>query len=340
MKDKIEQVRSDIEQYVLDDPAKIDKYKSLFTGKKGVINELFAEFKALPGPEKAQFGKVLNELKQFALKKLKDYQDSASRVQRSTAPEDLSLPGDPSHLGSRHPISLTMNEILGIFQRVGFEVADGPEIEDDWHNFTALNLPDNHPAREMQDTFYIQKDPDYLLRTHTSNVQIRVMENSKPPIRILAPGRVFRNEAISARSHCFFHQVEGLYIDKGVSFADLRQILDYFAKQMFGPKAKTKFRPSFFPFTEMSAEMDVYWGLESEDDYRITKGTGWLEVLGCGMVDPAVLENCGIDPNEYSGYAFGIGVDRMAMLRYGINDIRTLSQNDLRFLEQFSSLHI
>jgi phenylalanyl-tRNA synthetase alpha chain len=249
---------------------------------------------------------------------------------------DLSRPGESFEIGARHPISLVKNQIIDIFSRIGFNVSEGPEIEDDWHNFTALNLPLHHPARDMQDTFFIQTDPDILLRTHTSSVQVRYMENNQPPIRTISPGRVYRNEAISARSHCFFHQVEGLYIDKNVSFADLKQTLQYFTTELFG-KSKIRLRPSYFPFTEPSAEVDVYWGLETETDYKMTKGTGWLEIMGCGMVDPNVLENCGIDSKEYSGFAFGMGIDRIALLLHQISDIRLLSENNVRFLEQFKS---
>ena len=241
-------------------------------------------------------------------------------------------------MGSRHPISLVRNQITDIFKRIGFSLSEGPEIEDDWHNFSALNLPEEHPARDMQDTFFIQTNPDFLLRTHTSSVQIRYMQKNKPPIRILSPGRVYRNEAISARAHCIFHQVEGLYVDEKVSFSDLKQCLLYFAKEMFGKKSKIRLRPSYFPFTEPSAEVDIYWGLKTESDYRITKGTGWLEVLGCGMVDPNVLDNCGIDSKKYTGYAFGMGIERIAMLKYGVKDLRLFFENDVRFLKQFSSL--
>jgi phenylalanyl-tRNA synthetase alpha chain len=247
-----------------------------------------------------------------------------------------SLPGFFNELGSRHPVSSVVAEMTLIFERLGFSVASGPEIEDDWHNFTALNLPEHHPSRDMQDTFFIQTDPDVLLRTHTSSVQVRYMENNKPPIRTISPGRVFRNETISARSHCIFHQVEGLYIDKNVSFADLKQTLLYFTESLFG-NSKIRLRPSYFPFTEPSAEVDIYWGLETETDYRITKGTGWLEIMGCGMVDPNVLKNCSIDPKKYSGYAFGMGIERIAMLLYQIGDIRLFFENDIRFLEQFKS---
>ena len=249
---------------------------------------------------------------------------------------DYTLPADFLKIGSRHPISIVKNKIIDIFSKIGFDISEGPEIEDDWHNFTALNLPEYHPARDMQDTFYVSKNPDYLLRTHTSSVQIRHMENNEPPIRTISPGRVYRNEDISARSHCFFHQIEGLYIDENVSFVDLKQTLLHFTKQLFG-KSKIRLRPSYFPFTEPSAELDIYWGLNSEADHRITKGTGWLEILGCGMVDPNVLENCKIDPNKFSGYAFGMGIERITMLLYQIEDIRTFYENDVRFLQQFKS---
>ena len=277
----------------------------------------------------------LNELKQAVQEK----GETLKQGQQSQQPQDTldwTRPGFPQHFGSRHPISLIKNRIIDIFTQIGFSLSEGPEIEDDWHNFTALNLPEYHPARDMQDTFFIQTQPDILLRTHTSSVQVRYMENNEPPIRILSPGRVFRNEAISARSHCIFHQVEGLYIDKEVSFADLKQVLMYFTKALFG-KSQIRLRPSYFPFTEPSAEVDIYWGLETETDYRITKGTGWLEIMGCGMVDPNVLQNCNIDPKEYSGYAFGMGIERIAMLIYQIGDIRLLFENDFRFLIQFKA---
>ncbi|MBS3739718.1 MAG: phenylalanine--tRNA ligase subunit alpha, partial [Psychroflexus sp.] len=260
-----------------------------------------------------------------------------SKVEDKGVYGDLTRPGEPTEIGARHPISLVKNRIIEIFSNIGFNVSEGPEIEDDWHNFTALNLPEYHPARDMQDTFFIQTNPeDILLRTHTSSVQVRYMENNEPPIRTISPGRVFRNEDISARSHCIFHQVEGLYIDKNVSFKDLKQTLIYFTKELFG-KSKIRLRPSYFPFTEPSAEVDIYWGLETETDYRITKGTGWLEIMGCGMVDPNVLKNCKIDPKEYSGFAFGMGIERIAMLLYQIGDIRMFYENDVRFLEQFKS---
>ncbi len=268
--------------------------------------------------------------------KLEDLKNSsASSV--AVEKEDLTRPAFPLELGSRHPINLVKNRIIEIFKSIGFAVADGPEIEDDWHNFTALNLPEYHPARDMQDTFFIEQNPDILLRTHTSSVQTRYMEENQPPIRILSPGRVFRNEAISSRSHCIFHQIEGLYIDENVSFADLKQTIQFFTTELFG-KSKIRMRPSFFPFTEPSAEIDVYWGLNSETDYRITKGTGWLEIMGCGMVDPAVLKNVNIDSEKYSGYAFGMGIERITMLLYQMSDIRMFFENDIRTLEQFKTL--
>ena len=279
----------------------------------------------------------MNELKQKAEAKVQEWRDRLEERNESKGVYgDLSRPATPAPIGARHPISLVKNEIVKIFANIGFDVSDGPEMEDDWHNFTALNLPEYHPARDMQDTFFIQTNPDILLRTHTSSVQIRYMENHQPPIRTISPGRVFRNEAISARSHCLFHQVEGLYIDKNVSFADLKQTLLYFTKEMFG-KSRIRLRPSYFPFTEPSAEVDIYWGLNNEVDYRITKGTGWLEIMGCGMTDPNVLKNCGIDSEQYSGFAFGMGVERIAMLLYQIGDIRMFYENDARFLEQFKS---
>jgi phenylalanyl-tRNA synthetase alpha chain len=315
----------------------LEEFRIKYLGGKGVVKEIFAAFKNVPNEEKKAFGQAINELKNAAEEKVKTLQDALeSKEDVKGIFGDLTRPGAPFEIGSRHPISLVKNQILDVFSTIGFNVSEGPEIEDDWHNFTALNLPEYHPARDMQDTFFIQTNPDTLLRTHTSSVQVRYMENNTPPIRTISPGRVFRNEAISARSHCIFHQVEGLYIDKDVSFADLKQTLLYFTKEMFG-KSKIRLRPSYFPFTEPSAEVDIYWGLKTETDYRITKGTGWLEIMGCGMVDPNVLKNCGINPDEYSGYAFGMGIERIAMLLYQIGDIRMFYENDVRFLEQFKS---
>jgi phenylalanyl-tRNA synthetase alpha chain len=303
----------------------VEAFRIKFLGKKGLLTDLFASFKEVPNEQKKDFGQAINKLKTTAQDKVSELKQSLSNSTNDSAVfGDLSRPGEPFEIGARHPISLVKNQIIDIFSRIGFNVSEGPEIEDDWHNFTALNLPEHHPARDMQDTFFIQTDPDILLRTHTSSVQVRYMENNQPPIRTISPGRVYRNEAISARSHCFFHQVEGLYIDKNVSFADLKQTLQYFTTELFG-KSKIRLRPSYFPFTEPSAEVDVYWGLETETDYKMTKGTGWLEIMGCGMVDPNVLENCGIDSKEYSGFAFGMGIDRIALLLHQISDIRLLS---------------
>jgi phenylalanyl-tRNA synthetase alpha chain len=315
----------------------LEIFRIKFLGKKGLLTDLFARFKDVPNEQKKDFGQAINKLKSVAQDKVNSIKASLENTSSETAFfGDLTRPGEPFNIGARHPISLVKNQITDIFSRIGFNVSEGPEIEDDWHNFTALNLPEHHPARDMQDTFFIQTDPDILLRTHTSSVQVRYMENNQPPIRTISPGRVYRNEAISARSHCFFHQVEGLYIDKNVSFADLKQTLKYFTTELFG-KSKIRLRPSYFPFTEPSAEVDVYWGLETETDYKMTKGTGWLEIMGCGMVDPNVLENCGIDSKEYSGFAFGMGIDRIALLLHQISDIRLLSENNVRFLEQFKS---
>ena len=339
MQEKIEALLKEINETVVDSAEKLEAYQRRFTNKKGIINDLFAEFRSLPGDLKRNVGRPLNELKTRAYDRLQEFQLQTKRATQTTnRPHDLSLPGDPHVAGARHPLSIVQNKIISVFERIGFTVAEGPEVEDEWHNFGALNFPDNHPARDMQDTFFVEREPDHLLRTHTSSVQVRVMENNEPPIRVLSPGRVYRNEAISARAHCFFHQVEGLVIDKGVSFADMKQALQYFAIQMFGEKAKIKLRPSYFPFTEISAEMDVWWGLETKDDYRMTKGSGWVEIMGCGMVDPNVLANCGIDPEVYSGYAFGMGVERIAQLLYRVPDLRLYSQNDLRFLKQFAKV--
>ncbi|MCI9844337.1 phenylalanine--tRNA ligase subunit alpha [Flavobacterium pectinovorum] len=315
----------------------LEKFRVKYLGTKGLVRELFNEFKNIPNDQKKDFGLVMNTLKTAAEEKVKAIQEELeSKEEVKGFFGDLTRSPEPVIIGSRHPISIVKNQIIDIFANIGFNVSEGPEIEDDWHNFTALNLPEYHPARDMQDTFFIQTNPDVLLRTHTSSVQVRYMENHKPPIRTISPGRVFRNEAISSRSHCIFHQVEGLYIDKDVSFADLKQTLLYFTKEMFG-KSKIRLRPSYFPFTEPSAEIDIYWGLKTETDYRITKGTGWLEIGGCGMVDPNVLKNCDINPDEFNGFAFGMGVERIAMLLYQIGDIRMFYENDVRFLEQFKA---
>ena len=335
---QIEGFRKDIEAYEIVTPQQLEEYRIKYLGTKGLVKSLFGEMRNVPNDRKKEFGQVLNEFKQFAESRYEQAKESSAGVTSSTQEEiDLSLPGDAISIGSRHPISLVRNRMVNIFQRLGFSVADGPEIEDDWHNFTALNLPENHPARDMQDTFYIHQNPDWLLRTHTSNVQIREMQKGKLPIRIICPGRVYRNETISARSHCFFHQIEGLYIDENVSFADLKQTLYFFVQEMFGKDTKVRFRPSYFPFTEPSAEMDVSCFICGGKGCRICKHTGWVEILGCGMVHPKVLENCGIDSNKYTGYAFGMGIERPALLLYDVNDIRLFSENDARFLKQFDS---
>ncbi|MCR9227302.1 MAG: phenylalanine--tRNA ligase subunit alpha [Flavobacteriaceae bacterium] len=337
MIDTIKEHIAEVEKFTSTSIEEIETFRIKYLGKKGLLNGFFAEFKNVPNEQKKEFGQVINQLKNTATEKVNTLKDALeSQADSAGKYGDLTRPGEPIEIGARHPISIVKNQIIDIFSRIGFNVSEGPEVEDDWHNFTALNLPEYHPARDMQDTFFIQTDPDILLRTHTSSVQVRYMEANKPPIRTISPGRVYRNEAISARSHCFFHQVEGLYVDKNVSFADLKQTLQYFTSEMFG-KSKIRLRPSYFPFTEPSAEVDVYWGLETETDYRMTKGTGWLEIMGCGMVDPNVLKNCGIDPEVYSGFAFGMGIDRIALLLHQISDIRLLSENDVRFLEQFKS---
>ena len=337
MIDKIKEYIAEADAFQTDNRETLEQFRIKYLGSKGLLKDLFSEFKNVPNDQKKEFGQVINTLKTTCEDKIKTIQEALeSKVENVGVYGDLSRTAEPVVIGSRHPISIVKNQIIDIFSTIGFNVSEGPEIEDDWHNFTALNLPEYHPARDMQDTFFIQTNPDVLLRTHTSSVQVRYMENNKPPIRTISPGRVFRNEAVSSRSHCIFHQVEGLYIDKEVSFADLKQTLLYFTKEMFG-KSKIRLRPSYFPFTEPSAEVDIYWGLKTETDYRITKGTGWLEIMGCGMVDPNVLKNCGINPDEYNGFAFGMGIERIAMLLYQIGDIRMFYENDVRFLEQFKS---
>lgn len=338
MLDKINEYLAEAEAFTTQDKNALEAFRVKFLSKKGLLAELFTHFKSVSPDQKKAFGQALNQLKNKVEEKVKDLAEQLENKAASTSSGiDLTLPGAQVPIGARHPISLVKNQIIDVFSRIGFNVSEGPEIEDDWHNFTALNLPEYHPARDMQDTFFIQTNPDWLLRTHTSSVQVRYMENHQPPIRTISPGRVFRNEDISARSHCIFHQVEGLYIDKGVSFADLKQTLLYFTKEMFG-KSKIRLRPSYFPFTEPSAEVDIYWGLNSETDYRITKGTGWLEIMGCGMVDPNVLKNCQIDPVQFTGFAFGMGTERIAMLLYQIHDIRLFFENDVRMLKQFKAV--
>ena len=336
MLEKIDDLLVEVQNFQSSTKDEIEQFRLKFNGKKGIMNDFYDALKQIPNEQKKDFGQKINILRNAVNEKLEDLK-SSSESKIIFEKEDLTRPGFPLELGSRHPINLVKNRIIEIFKSIGFAVADGPEIEDDWHNFTALNLPEYHPARDMQDTFFIEQNPDVLLRTHTSSVQIRYMEENEPPMRILAPGRVFRNEAVSSRSHCIFHQIEGLYIDENVSFADLKQTIQFFTTELFG-KSKIRMRPSYFPFTEPSAEVDVYWGLNSETDYRITKGTGWLEIMGCGMVDPAVLKNVNIDPDKFSGYAFGMGIERIVMLLYQMSDIRMFFENDKRMLEQFKSL--
>ncbi len=331
----IEDYQTEISEYSITDSVTLEAFRIRFLGSKNIIKPLFQRVRNIPAEERKRFGQAVNGLKQTAEKRYEEAKSATSQDTRKIEIPDLTLPGTPNEPGAQHPIHIVMNRIINVFERIGFTVAEEREIEDDWHNFTAMNTPENHPARDMQDTFYIQGDLNRVLRTHTSSVQARIMEREQPPIRIIAPGRVYRNETISARSHCQFHQIEGLYIDEAVSFADMKQTLLYYAREMYGEDIKIRLRPSYFPFTEPSAEMDVYWGLENEIDYRITKGTGWLEVLGCGMVDPAVLENCGIDSKKYTGFAFGMGIERQAMFSYRIPDIRLLFENDVRFLKQF-----
>lgn len=338
--DKAKELMNEIKGFTISNNEELESFRKNFVGAKNIIKPLFSEIRNVANDKKKEFGQFLNELKQIAEKKHNEESDKllSSSAKEGVKDIDLSRPADPVSLGSRHPISLVNNKIIDIFSRLGFTVAEDREVEDDWHNFTAMNTPEDHPARDMQDTFYLKDSVKRLLRTHTSSVQSRLMEDTNPPIRIIAPGRVYRNETISARSHAQFHQVEGLYIDEGVSFADLKQTLLYFAQEMYGKDTRIRLRPSYFPFTEPSAEMDVYWGLNDEIDYRITKGTGWLEILGCGMVDPNVLENCGIDSNRYTGFAFGMGIERQAMLLHRVDDIRAFFENDVRFLEQFKSV--
>jgi phenylalanyl-tRNA synthetase alpha chain len=336
--DTLAQIQAEIDAAQPQTAEALEAFRIQYLGTKNILKPLFGEIKTVENERKKEFGQVMNALKDSAETKFAAVKEIIEAAADSAVNDtlDLTAPGEPSFLGSRHPVSITMNKIIDIFSRIGYVVAEEREIEDDWHNFTAMNTPEDHPARDMQDTYYLKNSIEMLLRTHTSSVQARVMTSVKPPIRIIVPGRVYRNETISSRSHCQFHQVEGLYIDENVSFADLKQTLLYFAQEMYGA-TQIRLRPSFFPFTEPSAEMDVYWGLKSDTDHRITKGTGWLEVLGCGMVDPQVLENCGIDSTKYSGFAFGMGVERQAMLNYGITDIRYLFENDVRFLKQFAA---
>lgn len=338
--EKIAAMKADIEAATVTDMDQLEAFRIQYLGSKSQIKPLMGAIKSLPNEDKKGYGQAVNELKQTAETKYNSLKAavSAATSKLKGASIDLTVPPAPSNLGSRHPVSIVMQDMIGIFERVGFTVAEDREIEEDWYNFTAMNTPDDHPARDMQDTFYLSDSMTRLLRTHTSSVQSRVMTATKPPIRIIAPGRVYRNETISARSHCQFHQIEGLYIDKDVSFADMKQTLLYFAREMYGADTNIRLRPSYFPFTEPSAEMDVWMGTDDDKSNRLTKGTGWLEVLGCGMVDPNVLTNCGIDAEIYSGFAFGIGIERSAMQKYDISDIRLIFENDVRFLQQFESI--
>ncbi len=338
--EKVQNVLTEIDQSNPSSAEELEQFRIRYLGSKNTIKPLMGEIRNIPNEQKREFGQLINQTKARAEEKFKQLQSEIAAASDQSKGEqlDLTAPGEPLSLGSRHPISIVMNRFIEIFARIGFTVAEEREIEEDWYNFTAMNTPEDHPARDMQDTFYVRNAKDMLLRTHTSSVQARTMMTQKPPIRIIAPGRVYRNETISARSHCQFHQVEGLYIDEGVSFADMKQTLLYFAKEMYGEQTEIRLRPSYFPFTEPSAEMDVWMGTATPEAYRLTKGTGWLEVLGCGMVDPAVLDNCGIDSQKYSGFAFGIGIERTALQKYGISDIRYLFENDVRLMGQFSGV--
>jgi phenylalanyl-tRNA synthetase alpha chain len=330
-------IKLEIDSFEIKDNESLEQFRIKYLGSKNILKDIFSEIKNIPNDQKKAFGQLVNETKIAAEQKFEIFKDRFISKNKSVQNLDLTLPGEKQSLGSRHPVNIIKNEIISILNRLGFSVALDREMEDDWHNFTALNMPEDHTARDMQDTFYLQLNPAMLLRTHTSSVQIRVMEKQQPPIRIIAPGRVFRNETISARAHCFFHQVEGLYIDENVSFADLLQTLDYFVKEMFGKDTKIRLRPSYFPFTEPSAEVDVSCFICNGKGCNICKHSGWVEILGCGMVDPAVLKNCNIDTEKYAGFAFGMGIERITMLKYQINDLRLFSENDVRFLKQFQS---
>ncbi len=335
MKQIIEQISADVDSFKADSLEELEALRIKYLSKKGEISELFNQFRDVPADQKREIGQLLNQLRDKAQQKINNLKEQVELKKQEADKLDLTRTPEPIALGTRHPLSLVKNEIIEIFSRIGFVVADGPEIEDDWHVFESLNFPPEHPARDMQDTFFIEKHPDILLRTHTSSVETRVMTTQKPPIRILSPGRVYRNEAISYRAHCFFHQVEGLYVDKNVSFADLKQVLLYFAREMFGENTQIRLRPSYFPFTEPSAEMDISCNICGGKGCPFCKGTGWVEILGCGMVDPNVLKACNIDPDVYTGYAFGLGVERITNLKYQVKDLRMFSENDVRFLNQF-----
>lgn len=337
MIDKINSLREEIAGLSASNPDEVEALRIKYLSKKGQVSMLFNEFRNVPAESKREVGQALNELKNFATERINGLREALESVDTEAEGLDLTRPAAPHLLGTRHPLSIVREEIIDIFRRLGFTIAEGPEIEDDWHVFSSLNFAADHPARDMQDTFFINRMPDVLLRTHTSSVQSRVMEHTQPPIRIICPGRVYRNEAISARAHCFFHQVEALYVDKNVSFADLRQTLLYFAREMFGPETKIRLRPSYFPFTEPSAEMDISCNLCGGKGCSFCKGTGWVEILGCGMVDPNVLDACGIDSKEYTGFALGMGIERITNLKYQVKDLRMFSENDVRFLEEFTS---
>ena len=339
MLDKIKTLQAEIAAVTASNADEVEALRLKYLSKKGAVNALMADFRNVPADQKKEVGMAINELKNFATEKINTLKAATDLAEDADDLLDMTRTAAPVPLGTRHPLSLVRDEIVAIFRRLGYVVEQGPEVEDDWHVFSALNFAADHPARDMQDTFFIQRNPDVLLRTHTSSVQTRVMERSKPPIRILCPGRVYRNEAISARAHCFFHQVEGLYIDKGVSFADLNQTLLYFAREMFGADTKIRLRPSYFPFTEPSAEMDISCTICGGKGCPLCKGTGWVEILGCGMVDPNVLDACGIDAKEYNGFALGMGIERIANLKYRVNDLRLFSENDVRFLEEFTHAH-
>ncbi len=333
---QIAHYKEDIHTYTAKTPEEVEAFRIKYLGTKGIVKAVMGEMKTVPAERRREAGQMLNEFKQFTEAKYESIKEATSgKLQAASNEVDITLPGSPVEGGSRHPLSIVRNNIVAIFKRLGFAVAEGPEIEDDWHNFGAMNLPENHPARDMQDTFYIHQNPDWLLRTHTSSVQARVMETQKPPIRVICPGRVYRNETISARAHCFFHQIEGLYVDENVSFADLKQTLYFFVQEMFGKEVNVRFRPSYFPFTEPSAEMDITCLICGGKGCTVCKHTGWVEILGSGMVHPKVLENFGIDPEQYTGFAFGMGVERVCQLKYRVNDLRLYSQNDVRFLKQF-----
>jgi phenylalanyl-tRNA synthetase alpha chain len=339
MKDQIDQVRRKMTEFVIDSSLSLEAFRIQFLGSKGIMKELYSLLKLVPNDEKRMIGLLLNDLRSEVEAKIELEKQNFLQLGVQDKSSDLTKSGEDASIGSHHPLTLVKREIISIFSRIGFTVSEGPEIEDDWHNFSALNFPEEHPARDMQDTFFIEKgEKEMALRTHTSSVQVRVMENSKPPIRTISPGRVYRNEAISARAHCFFHQLEGLYIDKNVSFADLKQTLLFFAREMFGEKAQIRLRPSYFPFTEPSAEVDVSCTLCNSKGCNVCKYSGWLEILGCGMVDPSVLEASGIDSKIYSGFAFGMGIERIAQLKYRVTDLRLYSENDIRFLNQFKAV--